>query len=349
MRLTVGALELPWGRALTVSLDVELGAISEGPAAQPSSALGSLVDSLPMGVVVAAGGRIVMRNLVASRLLGGNGPLEDGAWLAGVRADERDHLLALIQEAEAGLQPKPVVVGVRGRDREEVGWVQVQFAPYLDDHGQPVGWAAMVVDVSEERRVRDDLEQAQQALWHLANHDRLTGLPNRGYLADRFSDAVANAERLGHAVAVLFCDLDGFKRVNDEAGHHVGDRVLCEVGRRLTQAIRSGDVVARVGGDEFVVLASLVDRSELDRLADRLLLSLAAPIDACGDLGPGSGAVAPIGVSIGATIVGSVPPAFDTVLRLVDAAMYDAKRAGKGRMTFVDAETNQGRRSTDDV
>src|SRR5688500_4996792 len=102
----------------------------------------------------------------------------------------------------------------------------------------------------------EGLEAANRQLRHLATHDPLTGLPNRVLLDDRLTQAIAHAERDGQQLAVLVLDLDRFKHVNDSLGHHAGDELLCEVGRRLTGVVRNIDTVARFGGDEFVMLVS---------------------------------------------------------------------------------------------
>src|SRR5208283_4349399 len=106
------------------------------------------------------------------------------------------------------------------------------------------------------------LEAANRQLRHLATHDALTGLPNRVLLEDRLTQAVAHADRDGRSFALMVCDLDRFKTVNDSLGHHAGDELLQEVARRLTALVRTVDTVARFGGDEFVLLVTSIHDPE---------------------------------------------------------------------------------------
>src|SRR5208283_122376 len=122
------------------------------------------------------------------------------------------------------------------------------------------------------------LEAANRQLRHLATHDALTSLPNRVLLDDRLNQAVAHADRDGRSFALLVCDLDRFKLVNDSLGHHAGDELLQEVARRLGGLVRAVDTVARFGGDEFVMLAnSISDPAEAQHIATSVIAALLAP------------------------------------------------------------------------
>src|SRR5207237_9090420 len=121
--------------------------------------------------------------------------------------------------------------------------------------------------------------QIQRQLQHLANHDALTGLPNRSLLLDRLQQAIAYANRLGGEVAVLLIDLDRFKNVNDSLGHDVGDTIITEISLRLLSRVRDGDTVARWGGDEFVVVLGDVAREDaVANFAQKLLQALSQPM-----------------------------------------------------------------------
>jgi len=123
--------------------------------------------------------------------------------------------------------------------------VDIQWsARWLPEHGVRIGVAHEVTE----------LRHAERELEHRASHDPLTGLPNRRRLQSELQYAIAHATQTGDGLAVLYLDLDGFKEVNDRCGHDVGDRLLHEVAQRLQQSLRQGDLVARVGGDEFVAL-----------------------------------------------------------------------------------------------
>ena len=178
-------------------------------------------------------------------------------------------------------------------------------------------------------------ERAQRELAHHAEHDPLTGLANRRILTDRLTAALTAAD--GNAI-LLYVDLDGFKAVNDTGGHEAGDAVLVEVAHRLAAAIRSTDVLARLGGDEFAVLCpGAVPVETAVALAERVLADVREPVLF-------NGQVHRVGASIGIAMatpdgvsrVTGVLPAH-CLLRSADAAMYQAKRLGRGRWVMADA------------
>ena len=180
--------------------------------------------------------------------------------------------------------------------------------------------------------VRDTTERKayERLLQYQALHDPLTGLPNRRLFSDRLEHALARSERTGKLVAVLFLDLDDFKRVNDSRGHEAGDRLLVAVAERLKRCLRPTDTVSRFGGDEFAVLLEEVEGlDEAAQVAERVLETLRAPVESGGE--DEGEEVVPVTASIGlATAVHGrgEPP---NLLREADAAMYQAKREGKAR------------------
>lgn len=164
----------------------------------------------------------------------------------------------------------------------------------------------------------------QNRLEHAAMHDETTGLPNRRLLEEKVQELVVG-ER--HGRAVIFLDLDGFKSVNDALGHPVGDEVLREVGRRLQAAVRDGDIVARYGGDEFVVVCSVTDPADAGEIAERLRAGVEEPFAFLPDsfrLG------ASVGVALGP--LGDEGSTLDGVIRAADQAMYLAKSTGGNRV-----------------
>ncbi|MCB0916162.1 MAG: diguanylate cyclase [Actinobacteria bacterium] len=179
--------------------------------------------------------------------------------------------------------------------------------------------SSLVIQVNDVTTVRAQFHEAK----HLAGHDSLTGLPNRSTLLARLAAASADD---GPPVGVLFCDLDGFKAVNDTLGHAAGDEVLAVVARRLEAAVGSAGIVARLGGDEFVVMCRHGAGSDgLLPLGERILAAVAHPIDLT------DGAPVTIGVSIGVAVRTSGETPADLLAR-ADAGAYAAKRAGRNRV-----------------
>lgn len=179
------------------------------------------------------------------------------------------------------------------------------------------------------------LKESQQRLEYLAYHDALTRLPNRVLLVDRIRQALAAAKRHNSMTAVCFADLDHFKPINDTHGHEVGDLLLIELAGRLKAAVREGDTVARIGGDEFALLLNdLQAPSEIDVVLKRVLESVSQPYH----LGP---AQATVSISVGYTVApfdGADP---DTLLRHADQAMYQAKLEGRNRSHRFDIESDK--------
>ncbi len=172
-----------------------------------------------------------------------------------------------------------------------------------------------------------DARTVQDAL-HGAFHDSLTKLPNRELLIDRLAGALARAERSGNRAAIIFCDLDGFKTVNDSLGHATGDELLVAVARRFETCVRAGDTAARFGGDEFAVLLEDVSEEEVAVAARRILGALADPFLV-------NGREVFISASIGVAFGNSEA---DDVLRNADLALYRAKASGKGRFEIFHPE-----------
>jgi diguanylate cyclase (GGDEF)-like protein/PAS domain S-box-containing protein len=199
--------------------------------------------------------------------------------------------------------------------------VSAQFLGHRE--GERVTSISMVArDISEQVAVQDQLR-------HLATHDRLTGLANRALLYDRLDQALARAQRLGVAVALLYFDLDRFKPVNDEHGHDAGDSVLIEVARRVGQVVRDTDTAARIGGDEFVVLLEGVrDIGLVMGVAERLLASIRQAIHL-------PEATVQVSASIGLVLAPDGCDDVDHLMGLADRAMYRAKAGGRDRIELL--------------
>lgn len=179
------------------------------------------------------------------------------------------------------------------------------------------------------------LRQSQDKLEQLAHFDALTHLPNRVLLGDRLQQAMAYADRSGHLLAVCFLDLDGFKPINDNYGHHVGDQLLIEISSRLKGKLRSVDTVARLGGDEFVLLITDVkDAGEMEQTVSRIIEAIEAPCRV-GDMELRASA------SIGVTLYPLDQAEPELLIRHADQAMYMAKRAGRGRFKLFDSREDR--------
>ncbi len=195
-----------------------------------------------------------------------------------------------------------------------------------------LGLLGFVLSASRELRTR------ARTNWHLASHDALTGLPNRKLLRERVTQALAAAERTERRVGLLLLDLDGFKEVNDDLGHHTGDLLLQLIGPRLRGILREADSVARLGGDEFVVLLpDIDDLAEAHAAARRIADCLAEPFD-----------VGSVRLEVRASIGIAVSPQdgtdFDALLQRADVAMYTAKNAGTGIAVYATAKHTAGPR-----
>lgn len=194
-------------------------------------------------------------------------------------------------------------------------WVSETLSVVGGEDGAPLYGITQVEDIGTIKAARD-------ALSHEVDHDALTGLPNRRTLERHLVEAARAATEQGHDGAVLFCDIDCFKDVNDENGHAVGDGVLVVIAHRLTAGVRIGDIVLRLAGDEFVVVARDIALIEADAMAERLRALVSAPIVV---------GAAEVRTSISIGISPLTAERYDpaTVLDLADGAMYRAKLAGR--------------------
>ena len=178
-------------------------------------------------------------------------------------------------------------------------------------------------------------KEAEQNLTFFANHDTLTGLPNRAMFAQRLGQAVARAQRNSRKMAVMFVDLDRFKVINDTLGHDAGDRLLQEAATRLRSCLREGDTIARQGGDEFVVLVEdMVDPGQAAGVAQKILDNVSRPYML-------SGQEFSVTASVGVSIYPEDASDVQALMKNADIAMYRAKDAGKNNFQFYSAQANR--------
>lgn len=214
-------------------------------------------------------------------------------------------------------------------NREEV--IRWAMRPWRDGDNRLGGYVFTITPNTELVRLRQQLKQGLERENALAYSDTLTGLPNRQLFNDRLGMAIATAYRQLSKVALIFIDLDGFKQVNDTLGHDYGDMLLKQVAERLKKVTRETDTVARLGGDEFTVILNVRDKMDAELVAKKILETLHEPFSL-------NGQPANIGGSLG---VGMYPTDGTTaaeIIKKADAAMYEAKNAGKNTYRFATKE-----------
>jgi diguanylate cyclase (GGDEF)-like protein/PAS domain S-box-containing protein len=194
--------------------------------------------------------------------------------------------------------------------------------------GLPAHYVWILADITERK-------QSEERMLHIAQHDALTGLPNRMALLTRLAQLLPEARRHGWKVAMMFLDLDRFKIINDTLGHQVGDELLREVACRLSSVVRETDFVSRLGGDEFVIiLPGIVSAADAAVAAGKAIAALSSTIEA-------NGHELHTSPSIGISIFPDDGPDANTVLKNADTAMYHAKAAGRNNFQFFAAEMNR--------
>ncbi|MGN6749992.1 MAG: putative bifunctional diguanylate cyclase/phosphodiesterase [Xanthobacteraceae bacterium] len=195
-----------------------------------------------------------------------------------------------------------------------------------------VAFAMLIVFIMRHlQRTTAAIAAGERQLRHLALHDPVCGLPNRIYFAERLERAIAEVRGGGMTAAVFYIDLDHFKDVNDTLGHHIGDELILNVTRRLSQIMRDDDLVGRLGGDEFAIIMTCAsDNYSLQAIAERILGAICAPFIV-------SGHALNIGASIGIAIIDSSTQDARDILRYADMALYRAKNEGRNRACIYDA------------
>jgi len=283
-------------------------------------------------VVIGANDRVLLMNQAARQEAGMSAEDSGGLSCAGAvygrtaPGDGPEHR-GPAPEVLASGKPVKVVhrhLGADGRTH----WVEVIGSPLLGPSGEVLGVIESSRDITGHLDLTARLQEREHALQHLAEHDPLTGLPNRLLFADRLRQALRHAHREQGKVALLFVDLDRFKSINDSLGHPTGDLILQEAARRMRALVREGDTVARVGGDEFtVVLGALTQASDAGLIAHKLLAAFAKPFEVADRL-------LYVTVSIGISLYPDDSTEPEALLRDADAAMYRAKEQGRDTFCF---------------
>ena len=270
-------------------------------------------------------GRIVLLNPIAENMTGWTLAEALGQPLAGIiQSVDKKSGHPLPSPLQAALEGnRPVVLQPGGallrRDDARLP-IEASAAPIRDAGGGSIG--AMMVF-----RGLSETQATAMKMSHLAQHDFLTDLPNRVLLHDRLSQALALSAR-GSKGALLFVDLDYFKKINDTLGHQAGDKVLQEVAKRLVDAVRADDTVSRQGGDEFVLLlVRLADPRDAARVAKKLILAVEEPFHV-------EGQALHISASVGIALFPQDARDSKTLMKQADTALYHAKEAGRGRYRY---------------
>ena len=299
--------------------DVSERMVAEANAIEARDRFEQAFDRAPIGMaLVANDGRLIRVNEAFAQMLGEPlHQLNGRNLLALAHPEDRRHAIERALAVLSTDDPTPVEVRfVRGDDR--IAWARVTSTVIRDPNGAPLHTIAHVEDVTEQRTLRDELEEA-------ATHDPLTGLLNRAGFANRFHEVTSGPTDVA---ALLLVDLDGFKAVNDTLGHAAGDELLQFVAGRLRSCLRQGDIACRVGGDEFAVLtAEVLDAGNAVAIGERIRAVIANPFHL--RRGP-----ARVTGSVGVALLHG-PVDLATALATADRASYDAKHGGGNKVAFA--------------
>jgi diguanylate cyclase (GGDEF)-like protein len=225
--------------------------------------------------------------------------------------------VAMLRNQAASLGAHSVLIDRYGRESA----IEDTAAPIRDRNGQVAGAVMVFRDVSVARAL-------SQKMSHLAHHDFLTGLPNRLLLNERLAQTIASAHRNRKSLAVMFLDIDDFKRVNDSRGHAIGDRVLQSIARRLVACVRGSDTVSRQGGDEFVLLlAEMSHPEDAACIGEKIVADSKLP-HSIGSLS------VPATISIGIAVYPADGTEAETLLKNADFALLEAKARGRNTYRF---------------
>lgn len=310
---------------------VEAAPPSPDPA-RDSDLYRATIEALQEGVVVTdPEGRFLTVNDAAAMFIG-----QSKAQLLGQELRKQTASIHVIDEHGVPVAPdrRPTVTARRSRtpvsgqllgwqvEGQGLRWFSVNSRPLLSPEGSVTAVVTSFLDVTVQKHAADNAR-------HEARHDALTGLVNRWGLRDVVRQVLERTARQGEQVAVLYCDLDNFKEVNDSFGHAAGDELLREVAHRIRSCVRSGDVVARIGGDEVVAVLDGVNGLDAAMIAaEKIRMAVARPI-------PGVHRTLVPHLSIGVAILPSIDE-FDETLNRADEAMYAAKAAGRNRVVTLD-------------
>jgi diguanylate cyclase (GGDEF)-like protein/PAS domain S-box-containing protein len=303
-----------WVGTVCIMHDITERQLSEAAVHASEALYRALVETSPDGVIVTdRAGQVIMTNGRAAELTGLN--TEEGVGKSALRfiaEQDRERFQSTIRNATGAMVTRNDEYTIARADGTSV---PVEFSISVIAGGSDdVRIMAVFRDISERKRNEEEIR-------YLAFHDSLTGAATRSVLLDRLAGCLSRAQRSGSPVGIIFVDLDGFKQVNDTEGHDAGDATLQHVSATLTSVLRDGDTLARVGGDEFVLLLpELRDADELRVVAERILRELRSNV--------GEGTIGPISASLGLAAYPRDGAETGELLQHADQAMYAAKNRG---------------------
>jgi diguanylate cyclase (GGDEF)-like protein/PAS domain S-box-containing protein len=269
-------------------------------------------------LIIARDGIIVQVNAAGVRMLGGSrAPLIGRTMLELVSPAEHPTVLRRMSRREAALNHEEIHLIGAGHTM-----VPVEFSCSTIDYEEQPATVFAFRDLTDRKR-----DEAR--IRHLAHHDALTNLPNRFLLNQRLTDALAEASKSNTTVSLLYLDLDNFKPVNDQLGHAAGDALLIQVAQRLQAELRTGDTVARIGGDEFVIVTSFDQPEYAASIARRIVDALSQPFEIFSNR-------VEIGTSIGVAIYPKDGDSQEALLHAADTALYRAKQDKRGTVRFFE-------------
>lgn len=289
-----------------------------------------LYELAPVGYcTVNAHGVIVQTNLTAALMLGHHQYSLLQHRFSTFVIDEDQDIYYLYLKQLLNSESNPICELRMFKEDQALFWVNLTTTIVRDSNNTPL-WRVVLSDISERKKYEIQLQ-------HIAQYDPLTCLPNRILLADRLNQAMAQTNRNKQPLALLYLDLDGFKSVNDTYGHEAGDQLLVALATSMKRSLREIDTIARIGGDEFVILLlNLNDIQACVPMLNRLLESAQKPVWI-------EDQFISVSASLGITFFPQIVDVdADQLLRQADYAMYQAKTAGKNRYYVFDTEENKG-------
>ncbi len=322
------------GRSLLCSIvhDISARKAAEAELNQRNQFLQSVIDAVADPImVITTDYRVIKMNRVAREMLEEKYADQEEPFCHLVShasnqpCDGSDHPCPLQQVQQTKAPVSVIHYHTTSQGRRTI---ELNASPLFDAEGKLYAIVEAARDITERLQATELLNENEKRLHHLAHHDPLTDLPNRLLFEDRMRQALSKARRSGKQVALFFLDLDHFKDINDNLGHDYGDLLLIDIAKRLRSSIRESDTVARMGGDEFLVLLEEIDSLELvDAMAERICESLTHEVTR-------NNYYQRVSASIGISLFPGDGETSAELLRNADQAMYRAKREGKATYQY---------------